>query len=693
MKDSILFTQKSIGNLELKNRFVMTAMDVGMANFNGTPTDLLTDYYLQRVRGGVGLIITGICRVNNIHGVAEPRQISLTNNRRIKPFQEMNQKIHEEGGKIVVQIHHPGRQNYSALIGVWPLVETFSHIPGFKKLFPVAVKALNFLEKQIFTPAVTAPSVVPCTHVNQKTRALKTREIKKLIKQFIKAAKRAQKAGFDGVELHAAHGYLLQQFLSPYTNRRTDQYGGNFENRLRIMKEIIEGIQKSCGKDFPLIVRLTVDEFIPEDKIDKTLSVEDQRGITLDKGVQIAKALETMGVHALDISSGSYEQTNKWLETVTYDTGWRKYLAKAVKQEVSIPVIAANLIRSGQQALEQLEEESQDFIGLGRPLLADPELPKKIKEGREDEVNRCIVCCQCYESLVKNAWLGKPLRCSVNPTLDKSPETLSKGEGKVIVVGAGVAGMQAALTLKKRGFDVVIFEKSPYSGGQVRLADKAPKKDKLGWVVDDLEESLKQLGVVIRYNTLASQDIIMQENPRAVIIATGATPIIPPIKGKDQPQVYSFDGILSGETFPEQAQKVAVIGSGLTGLETAEYLVARGKEVIIVEMAKDIAPGAHFQHRDDAIEQLNKGKVRFLTNKKLIAIEQDTILLQSPEGGVQKERAEAVVLALGSKPENHLVATLQTAGILVQVIGDAKKIGRIADAVEEGYQTAKDLVL
>ncbi len=693
MKDSILFTPKTIGNVEIKNRFVMTAMDVGMANFNGTPTDLLTDYYLQRVRGGVGLIITGICRVNNNHGVAEPRQISLTNNRRITPFKRMNQKIHKEGGKIVVQLHHPGRQNYSALIGIWPLVEIFSHIPGFNKLFPPAVKTLNFLEKHIYTPSVVAPSEVPCTHVNQKTRALKTREIKKLIKQFIKGAKRAQKAGFDGVELHAAHGYLLQQFLSPYTNRRTDEYGGNFENRLRIMKEIIAGIQKACGKEFPLIIRLTVEEFIPDNKLDKDIPEEDQRGITLDLGVEIAKALEKMGIHALDISSGSYEQTNKWLETVTYDTGWRKYLAQAVKREVSIPVIAANLIRSGDQALEQLEEGIQDFIGLGRPLLADPELPKKIQEERESEVHRCIICCQCYESLVKNAWLGKPLRCSVNPTLDKRPESFTKGRGKVVVVGAGVAGMQTALTLKKRGFDVVIFEKSSQSGGQVRLADKAPQKNKLGWIVDDLEESLKRQDIQIQYNTFASQDLIMKENPNGVIIATGATPIIPPIEGKDRTTVFSFDEILSGNTFPEQAQKVAVIGSGLTGLETAEYLVDRGKQVVIVEMANTIAPGAHFQHRDDAMEQLTKGKAQFLINRKLISIESNAILLQSPEGGVQKEGVDAVILALGSKPENHLVKDIESQDIPVWVIGDAKKIGRIVDAVEEAYQVAKDLAL
>lgn len=686
MKNDILFTPFNIGSLSLKNRFVMTPMETGMAGFDGRPTELLTDYYLQRVRGGTALICTGICRVNNIHGAAAPKQLSLVHNSSIPSFQMMNDRIHAEGGKIAVQLHHPGRQNYSALIGIWPMVEVFSKIPGFSKIFSPIVKSFAFLEEKIYAPPVSAPSAIPCGHVNQKTRAFKTWEIRSLVKDFVKAASRAKRAGFDAVELHAAHGYLIQQFLSPYSNRRTDEYGGSFENRLRFIKEIIEGIRLECGSDYPLLVRLTVEEFISEDK--------DNRGITLDLGVKIAKALEELGVDALDISSGSYEQTNKWLETVNYKAGWRKYLAAAVKKEVNIPIIAANLIRSAEQAVSQIEEGTQDLIGLGRPLLADPELPLKIKEGREDEISRCIVCCQCYESLLTNAWLGKPLRCSVNPTLSLVRNESQKSEGTVVVVGAGAAGLQASLTLKKRGFHVVLFEKSSEPGGQILLADKAPDKEKLGWCIDDLSQSVSEAGVDIRLNTTADAEAILDESPDAIILATGGIPIKPPITGVSQDNVYTFDEILSGSRFPEDGEIIAVIGSGLTGLETAEYILSKGKNVMVVEMADNAAPGAHFQHRDEALESLEKDNALIYTSMKLTEIREKSILLEHTGNGEKKElETDAVVLALGSRALNELEKELSAFAGEVHVIGDASGIGRIADAVEQAYKLADRLAI
>lgn len=684
MKKDILFTPFNIGKLSLKNRFVMTPMETGMADFDGRPTELLTDYYLQRVRGGVGLICTGICRVNNIHGVAATKQLSLVHNSSIPAFRKMNDRIHAEGGRIAVQLHHPGRQNYSALIGIWPMVELSSKIPGFSKIFSPIVKSFAFLEEKIYAPPVAAPSAVPCGHVKQKTRAFRTREIKSLVRDFVKAAVRARKAGFDAVELHAAHGYLIQQFLSPATNLRHDQYGGSFENRLRFIKEIIEGIRLECGSDYPILVRLTVDEFIPED--------QKNRGITLELGVKIAKALEQLGVDALDISSGSYEQTNKWLETVNYKTGWRKYLAAAVKKEVTIPVIAANLIRSAEQAVTQIEEGTQDLIGLGRPLLADPELPLKIREGRGKEISRCIICCQCYESLLKNAWLGKPLRCSVNPNLSVVRKEAAKASGTVVVVGAGAAGLQASLTLKERGFHVILFEKNAEPGGQILLADKAPDKEKLGWCIDDLKQSVMDAGVDVRLNTAADARAVLDESPDAVILATGAVPIKPPIKGADLANVYTFDEILSGSRFPEEGMDIAVIGSGLTGLETAEYLLSRGKQVSVVEMADDAAPGAHFQHREEALDTLARENARIHTSMRLTEIKEESLILEHTGSREKKElKSDAVVLALGSRPSNDLEAELDGFAGTLHVIGDASGIGRIADAVEQAYRTAETL--
>lgn len=687
MEKDILFTPFQLSNMHLKNRFVMTSMEIGLARFDGNPSQELIEYFAKRVRGEAGLICTGICRVNDIHGITSPGQLSLTRDSQISAMRKLTEKIHREGGKIVLQLHHPGRQTYSALMGIWPVVQFLSRIsPGFKRVFPPLVKMNSWFQDKVFTPPVVSASDIPCGHLKQKTRALKIKEVRKLVGQFSRAAGRAQKAGFDGVELHASHGYLIQQFLSPYSNKRDDCYGGTRENRLRFLKEIIEGVRRECESDFPLIVRLTVEEFIP--------SEENNRGITLDEGVKIAKELESLGVDALDISSGSYEQTNKWLETVSYRTGWRKKLAEAVKKEVSIPVIASNLIRSAEQARRQLEEGSQDLIGMGRPFLADAEIVKKIRENREIEVTRCISCCTCFETLTKNAWKGEPAQCAVNPNLHtrnfKSPVHIrenSENSGPIVIIGAGPAGLQSALTLMENGSPFILFEQEAKPGGQLRLAEKPPHKERIAWCIEDLLYKLTQKGADIRFNTKVDKLLIEKIKPRAVILATGSLPFIPAINGINLDHVYSFDQILSGTSFPDQAKSIALIGSGMTGLETAEFLAANGKEITIVEMAGEIAPGAYFQHREDALEILSKSGAKFLLNHRLIEIRQNSLILETDSK--QKElTADAVVLALGSRENNSLKAKLEKMEIPVYVIGDADHVGKISDAIHRGYEIA-----
>ncbi|MDC7124900.1 MAG: NAD(P)/FAD-dependent oxidoreductase [Spirochaetales bacterium] len=705
-----LFEPQKIGGMTIKNRIIQTPLEVGMASFKGGPTIELIDYYMSRVRGGVGLICTGICRVNNLHGVTTPRQLSLANGRNIKAFRKMNEQIHDAGGKIIVQLHHPGRQTYSALVGNWPMVELLSRFPGFEKIFPPLVKINSAIQQKLYEPRVVSASAVPCGYTKQKTRALGKGEVQRLVRQFVRAAKRAQAAGFDGLELHASHGYLIQQFLSPAVNHRTDCYGGSFEGRTRFLREIIEGVRAACGKDYPLLVRLTVDEFYP-----------DGRGINLSEGVKIAKLLEELGVDAIDVSSGSYERMNKWLEPVVYEPGWRKHLAAAVKAKVNIPVIAANLIRSPEQAVRQIAEGCQDFIGLGRPLLVDPELSNKLMTGREHEIRRCIQCCRCLESLNENAWYGLPLQCSLNPrpsliaagalkagTDDRvhckangiadgkaDSKADSIADGSAVVIGAGPAGLQAAITLAERGVDVVVFEKQSGPGGQLRLAEAPPNKDKTGWCARDFEAAALRAGVTIHYNAEADADMVAAEAPDGVIVAAGAEPIRPKLKGSDLEHVYDYKDILSGGYLPPDNSKTVIVGSGMTGLETAEYLVSRKRQVTVIEMAEQAGPGAYFQHLDEALSYLKEHDCKIITGRKLTAIEKGCVVTVSANPPcsekISGERltADTVVFAVGSKPVRAAV-DLVPEGIPYRLVGDTGGIGRISEAVGGGYKAALD---
>lgn len=696
MNYPILFSKGKIGKLTIQNRVVMTAMEIGLAHFNGNATSKLIRYYTERAKGQVGLIICGITRVNNIHGVSTPRQLSMAKNSNIRSQKKLTQSVHEYGTKIFVQLHHPGRQNYTALVGVWPMMAFFSHIiPRFDKLFGPLVAFYNWLLNHIFSPAVVAPSAVECQHVQQKTRALKIREIKKLEQQFIQAALRAKKANFDGVELHAAHGYLIQQFLSPRTNLRTDEYGGSFENRIRFLKNILTGIKKVCGSDFPVSVRLSVEEFYvgTRGKDGNPISKEsNEAGILLEEGLKIAEAVEAMGADVLNISSATYETTNHWLEPVTYQPGWRKYLAAEVKKRVSIPVVAANLIRSGAQAESQLKEGIQDFIGLGRPLLADPHWAKKIASGNEALVTRCIRCLTCFESLNQNAWKAKPLACAVNPLWSKESdwdkiETVGEGK-KALVVGAGVSGLEAGLVLAKRGFQTTIVEAKDQIGGQAFLASRPPQKEALFHVVEDLLTKLKKAKVTILMETKVDLRWIVEKRPDFVVLATGSLPLMPPIEGSRLPHVHSVDGILSGSA-ELKGKNWVVIGSGLSGLETADFLAEKGKKVTVVEMLEKIGPTAYFQNREDVLEHLERYKTIFLPSHRVQLIDKKEVELFSlKEKKMVRIPADGVVLSIGNRSYNPLEKQLKSLNIPVALAGDCIRVGRIKDGIQGGFDAA-----
>lgn len=689
MSYDMLFSPMKIGNVEIKNRIVMAPMCMGFGQYNGCATETMMDYYEERAKGGVGLIFTEITRINDITGASSFGQLGMSHDYQIPALREMADRIHKHNCKIMVELHHPGRQNLGLMIGTVPICNIGSKLMGnlYTKILTQAVipQGKKLQDKHI-VPRTVAPSKCERSKMSDSVnRELSVNEIKRIICQFIEGAVRVKKAGCDGVELHAAHGYLIQQFLSPNTNKRTDQYGGSLENRMRFLLEIIDGIRSNCGKDFPIVVRLTVDEMYSE-------IGQNGKGYNLEEGIKMAKILSDKGIDAIDVSSAAYDTFNYWLEPTTFTPGWRKYLASEVRKVVDIPVIAANLIRSPKQAEMQLEEGTQDFISLGRPLIADPHWPNKVKSGNENLIKRCVCCLYCFESMMKGAYKYTHGNCSVNPFVGRENVSLKQnGNGrKVLIIGAGCAGLTAAELLSKRGFDVTVLEKESKQGGQLNLASKPPHKEKINWVCEDLLSNAINSGAKVLFDVKADKNIIASYSPEIVITATGGNAIHP--KSFNGDNVVTVTQILNG-SIDISNKKVAVIGSGMTGLETSELLVSKGNKVTVVEMADKIAPGAWFQQLDDALPVLEKAGTEFLTSHKLLSVSSSGIELENlKEKKAVAIKVDLVVLSLGVRSDNSLYNDIKNSdSYKVYNIGDSNKIGRIANATESAYQLVMNI--
>ena len=652
---SKIFEQGKIGNVTFKNRLVMSPMGTSLAEMDGSPSEDMIAFYEARAIGGAGLIIPEITRVNDVHGVGMMRQLSVSKDRHIEGLAKLAASVHKHGTKIFIQLHHPGRETVTALTG---------------------------------GPVVSA-SAIPCKYLQQETRALSTEEVKALIQQFIDGGVRVKKAGCDGVELHAAHGYLLQQFLSPYTNKREDEYGGSFENRLRMITEIIQGLRAQCGPDFPIGVRLSVEEFL-----DKTGVTEDY--IHIQDGVKIAMALEKCGIDFIDVSVGLYETGNVCVEPISFPQGWRKELIKAVKDHVSIPVIGVSCIREPQTAEAFLENGIVDFVSMGRSWLADEQWGRKVLEGREKELCKCINCLRCFESL--NAWMGAgiPAECALNPRTCRERyygdlEYDLQGH-KAVVVGGGPSGMIAAKTLAERGVKVTLIDRQSELGGTVNLAKKPPLKERMEWIADYYKVEFEKLGVEVKLGMEATAENIAEMNPDAVLVATGSKSIIPrSIPGIDGKNVYTIEEVLTGNAGLID-KKILIVGAGVTGLETAEYLCHEGNTVVLADMLEKVAPNANHTNVADVCGRLKKYGAQFMMAHALKEIRETGVVLErlSDKEAVTVD-ADAVVLSLGFRPDNGLVEELKAKGIPAQAIGNAIKDGTIAPAARSGYEAARAL--
>jgi len=632
LNSSPVFTPVSVGNLKLKNRLVVAPMVTVYCDQDGMATERFIAYHEAKAKGGWALIIVEDYAVDpSGRGFWTP---GLWKDEQIESHKQLTERVHKAGAKIVAQIYHAGRQTTPAVIGQQPV----------------------------------SASPLPCPVLGVTPKELTVEEIKKIISQFGDTALRAKKAGFDGVEVHGAHGYLIAQFMSKYSNKRCDDYGGSLEKRMRFPLEIIADIRKKCGPDFFIGFRISADEKVPG-------------GRTIEETKTIAIMLEKQGVDALHISAGTYESTWAIIPPMYVTTGWIADFAQEVKSVVNIPVMTVGRINDPLLAESILLSGKADLVAMGRGSLADPELPNKFAEGRLEDIRHCIGCQQgCLKILFNN----QPIRCLVNPTLGfEYLDELKRAEKpkKITVVGGGPAGLEAARAAALAGHQVTIYEKNNRLGGQFATAAIPPAKGELASFISWQVDQIKKLGVTIKLNTPYTTAICDEEKPDLVIVATGASCAKPNIKGIEGENVVIAEDVLQGKA--EVKGKVVVAGGGLIGSETAMYLASLGKDVTIVEMLPEIAGSEDMTRRRFLLKALKKGNVKIFTDAKIVEINEKGVVISKGEETTTIE-AESVVLALGMKPENELAKELEGKAE-IKVVGDALEVRDALDAVREGF--------
>ena len=638
-----------LGTCQIKNRAVMTAMTTGYAGLDGTPTEQLSRYYEERAKGGVGLIVTEIFRVNQVHGVAFPRQMYALNPMNIQPLAQMTARVHQYGTKIFAQIHHGGSTN----------------------------------APEMNNGRIVAPSAVPNVS-GIMPDPLSPEEIEELKQQFIQTAAACKAADFDGVEIHGAHGYLLCEFLSPAFNKREDQYGGTVENRCRLIIEIIQGIKVVCGKDFPVGVRFSCDEhdpFHPD-------------SLKLSDGVEIAKVLEAGGADFLDVSNGNYfcpHSENE--EPYSYPQGCREEETRTIREAVNVPVIGVSNIKSPDVAERLLLNGACDFVGVGRQHIADPEWIRKTAEGRTEEIAHCIGCLYCFESLMTVGYM----RCSVNPRVGREgvfhEEPVKNGNGrKIVVVGGGAAGMEAAAILGQRGFDVTLYEKNDVLGGELNLASAtAPYKEKVGWLVTTLSKAMEKANVKVELGVEATPALVKKDAPEAVFLAAGGRPIVPALPGINGENVCLAADVISGRK--PAAGRTVIVGGGLTGLETAEKLFRENPdmEITVVDMLPKMGMTMYPAIYDDVMKQMAGKNLTLKPGCLLKEVDETGVKVMKTED--QSEEfiaADQVILAMGTKANQELISAFEQEFARVIPLGQtAKNPGRIATSLFDGYVQAR----
>lgn len=691
-----------IGSLSLRNRMVVTAMGVNLAEPDGSCGERIRAYHEEQAKGGAGLIILGVCGVGWPLGANQPGQVAISDDRFIDGLSRLAETVHAHGAKIAAQLHFGG------LVGVEDLK---AGRPVWAPSMPLAAEGGDFLEGLL-------PGELEQTGFGKakefKVKVMTAEDIQQLVRMFAAAAERAQRAGMDGVEIHAGHGYIISSFLSPVTNHRTDAYGGSLENRARLLREVIAAVRAAVGPEFPVWCKLDSTEF------------GQANGITLEDAIATARMAQAAGVDAITVTS-YHDPGQGALHSGSHTPDVPELMvanAAAIKAALKIPVIASGRIEP-EAAERHIGAGRFDFLAMGRKLLADPQLPRKLQEGRAAEVRPCIYCYCCISQI----YIERPVKCAVNPAIGFERERRllpAETQKHVVVVGGGPAGMESARRLALRGHRVTLLEQSDRLGGTLQFAAIAyePNERILNW----LRQQVRAAGVEVRLRTRATPELLRQLAADEVVVATGARRDLPAIPGAERSHVFSGDELrqlllgtdlsaLKGKagwatrfaaraaaltgasrnidlirtatrTWMPLGQRIGIIGGELVGLELAKFLALRGRQVTVIDAAPRFGAGLHIVRRLRVLDELKRLGVALQPEATDIAIGANTVSFSDPSGVSREVTVDHVIVAQGARGDASLADELRAAGFQVHTVGDCSGVGYIEGAMESAAELA-----
>lgn len=643
-KKRAIFTPIKIGSKTAKNRIALSPMGVNLENADGSVSQAALEYFAARARGGAGIIITGSANVSYPAGRSVPHHLRLDKAEYIPGWGRLAEEVHRYGSLLFIQLMHAGNSaNPLFLNGFQP--ESASEMPNA---------------------------------AGGSCRELSNDEVKAMVSAFVTAAVYAKVAGADGVEIHGAHAYLVNGFLSPYSNHRSDEYGGSLENRARFALEIISGIKAACGPDFVCGIRLGIEETI-------------EGGYGMDEGLKLAQMMVDAGADYISASLGhtAFGDT-RLVETHKHPEGSRVYLAEAVKKVLSVPVFTTGKLRTPDVMDSYIEGGRADVLCLGRPLICDADWCGKVESGRWEDVRPCI---NCLEGCIIKVAQGQALQCAVNPVVGKEyridERRPAEKKKNIVVVGGGAAGMETARAAALRGHRVTLFERSESLGGQINYAKMPPNKSRMGLIVDWYERQLTELGVELHLGCEAERENVLALKPDLVVMATGARPVMDKLPSSVE-LVRPWD-ILSGKTKLDGVKTVAMLGGGMVGCETTEYLTERGCNVTVFEMLPMVGTGAAPLNLLDTIVYFAEKNISSKVSTTVLSIDEDGVHYRNEAEGEQCFKADLYVCAIGQSSFRPTFAEeLEAEGVRVCWAGDSARVDKVFSAINSGFYAGRD---